>query len=30
MQRVHDAALLFSHDLDYEHTTRLVPGAWYE
>jgi hypothetical protein len=30
MQRVHDAVLRFSHDLDFERTTRLAPGAWYE
>jgi glyoxylase-like metal-dependent hydrolase (beta-lactamase superfamily II) len=30
VQRAHDAVLLFSHDIDYERTTRLAPGAWYE
>jgi glyoxylase-like metal-dependent hydrolase (beta-lactamase superfamily II) len=30
MQRIHNAVLLFSHDLDYESSTRLAPDAWYE
>lgn len=30
LQRAHDSLLLFSHDLDYEHTTRLAPDAYYE
>ncbi len=30
LQRSHDAMLLFSHDLGYEQTTRLAPGAWYD
>ena len=30
MQRVHNALLLFSHDLDYRNSTRLAPDAWYE
>jgi len=30
MQRAHDAILLFSHDLDYERTVRLAPGAFYD
>jgi hypothetical protein len=30
MQRIHNAVLLFSHDLDYESSIRLAPDAWYE
>jgi len=30
LQRSYDATLLFTHDLDYERTTRLAPRDWYE
>jgi glyoxylase-like metal-dependent hydrolase (beta-lactamase superfamily II) len=30
MQRINNAVLLFSHDLDYERTTRVAPSAFYD
>lgn len=30
MQRRYGAALIFSHDLDFDETVKLAPGEWYE